>query len=433
MPKPKRELTGRSTAPLLIAAALCALAIGPRWSSAMSVRPRVSLELGNASQGQLRFYAQSVCYRGGTDKQRLELSYAMGFDQLQFLGDSTGYRGGFTLSVIAFDRQGNQMAGDSWERRISARDYPSTQRHDSIISGSVDLNLAPGQYRLVVSCNDANSQRSGTLDVSAIVPSFSGACTFSGIALLRAAHGDTLPWPLARYGDIAAPLIAECEVYCQRPGSYELAVALWSLDDRRTVWQRRQRQVLDQRTTLRLAVPADSIVSGSYELQLTITDDSGAMAGQARCNVIIDNATLLTESDYQYKIDQLRYLARNRELDSLKKATGGQRDSLWVKFWRDRDPTPGTDRNEARDEYYGRVQYANQHYTSGIKPGWRTDMGQIYIRYGPPDDIERHPFDPDVPAYEVWYYYASNRKFIFNDLQGFGEYRLTYPTNERMR
>ena len=149
--------------------------------------------------------------------------------------------------------------------------------------------------------------------------------------------------------------------------------------------------------------------------------------------MIIENAGLLTEKDYQYRIDQLRYLARHHELDSLRKAPPQTRDSLWAKFWRDRDPTPGTARNEAREQYYERIEYANQHFSIGIKPGWRTDMGQIYVRYGPPDEIERHPFDPEVTAYEIWYYYTEGRKFVFSDLQGFGEYRLTYPNNERMK
>ncbi|HTY07841.1 MAG TPA: hypothetical protein VMF29_01625, partial [Candidatus Edwardsbacteria bacterium] len=200
------------TAVVLLACAAGTLA---GRAGAMSYRPPVVPELGNASQGQLRFYAQPCCYRGPAGKQRVELSYTVGYDQLQLLGDSTGYRGGFTFAVIVYDRHGEQVAGDSWERTIAGRDLPAVQRRDSSVWGTVQLALAPGSYRLAVNCSDANSQRSGELAAELAVPPFDGACALSGIALRRSSGHDTLPWPAARYGDIAAPLLASCEAYCR--------------------------------------------------------------------------------------------------------------------------------------------------------------------------------------------------------------------------
>jgi len=59
-------------------------------------------------------------------------------------------------------------------------------------------------------------------------------------------------------------------------------------------------------------------------------------------------------------------------------------------FWQNRDPTPDTIENEYRDEYYRRVAYANERFSSGV-PGSKTDRGRIYILHGPPDEIESHP------------------------------------------
>ena len=100
------------------------------------------------------------------------------------------------------------------------------------------------------------------------------------------------------------------------------------------------------------------------------------------------------------------------------------------RFWAQRDPSPGTDRNELMDEYYNRVAYANENYT-GFRDGWKTDMGMIYIIFGSPSDIERHPFEQNYKPYEVWYYYHINRMFIFVDETGFGEYRLSVPYDWR--
>ena len=55
-------------------------------------------------------------------------------------------------------------------------------------------------------------------------------------------------------------------------------------------------------------------------------------------------------------------------------------------FWLRRDPTPGTAENEMKEEHYRRIAFANDNFHRGI-PGWKTDRGMIYIKYGPPDAI----------------------------------------------
>jgi hypothetical protein len=48
----------------------------------------------------------------------------------------------------------------------------------------------------------------------------------------------------------------------------------------------------------------------------------------------------------------------------------------------------------------------------------------VLIRFGSPQNVERHPFESDSKPYEIWYYYDQNREFIFVDETGFGDYRL---------
>ena len=91
-----------------------------------------------------------------------------------------------------------------------------------------------------------------------------------------------------------------------------------------------------------------------------------------------------------------------------------------------KDPSPKTDVNEVLIEYYRRIAYANDHFES-YYDGWRTDMGMIYVTLGPPNYVERHPFEYDSKPYEIWSYYDINREFIFVDQTGFGDYRLYQP------
>ncbi|MDP9169871.1 MAG: GWxTD domain-containing protein, partial [Acidobacteriota bacterium] len=71
-------------------------------------------------------------------------------------------------------------------------------------------------------------------------------------------------------------------------------------------------------------------------------------------------------------------------------STDEEREQFVEQFWIRRDPTPETVENEYKEEHYRRIAYANEYFASGI-PGRNTDRGRIYIRFGPPDEIDAHP------------------------------------------
>ncbi len=125
-------------------------------------------------------------------------------------------------------------------------------------------------------------------------------------------------------------------------------------------------------------------------------------------------------------VEQLKYIASMSVIKKMRKADQEEKKRLFLEFWEKKDPTPGTQENELMNEYYRRVNFSNQNF-SGYLEGWKSDMGMVYILFGPPSDIERHPFELQTKPYEVWYYYELNRTFIFVDESGFGEYRLITP------
>ncbi len=125
-----------------------------------------------------------------------------------------------------------------------------------------------------------------------------------------------------------------------------------------------------------------------------------------------------------------------------------ERENFISIFWNKRDPNPDTEENEYREEYYERIQYANEKFTSGI-PGWRTDRGRIHITFGKPDSIESHPSGGSYnrPSYEgggstttypfeIWFYrhldnVGDGLEIEFVDPSGTGEYRLARNANEK--
>jgi len=56
-------------------------------------------------------------------------------------------------------------------------------------------------------------------------------------------------------------------------------------------------------------------------------------------------------------------------------------------------------------------------YSSQIKKGYESDRGVVYLKYGPPSDINRSEHEPSTYPYEIWHYYKigneTNKKFIF--------------------
>src|SRR6266705_2248010 len=89
--------------------------------------------------------------------------------------------------------------------------------------------------------------------------------------------------------------------------------------------------------------------------------------------------------------EDVRWIITDEERSAFKQLSNDEeRDQFIEAFWQRRDPTPDTEENEYKEEHYQRIAYANEHFPAGI-PGWKTDRGQMYIKFGPPDEIESHP------------------------------------------
>src|SRR6185503_5405046 len=70
--------------------------------------------------------------------------------------------------------------------------------------------------------------------------------------------------------------------------------------------------------------------------------------------------------------EDVRWIITDEERNTFKALkTDDEREQFIEQFWLRRDPDPDTDVNEYREEYYQRIAYANEHFTSGI-PGWKT-------------------------------------------------------------
>jgi GWxTD domain-containing protein len=140
-------------------------------------------------------------------------------------------------------------------------------------------------------------------------------------------------------------------------------------------------------------------------------------------------------------IEDVEPIIRPEELKAWNKLqTDEEREQFIGQFWHLRDPDLDTEENEYREAYYERVEYANEHFSSGIA-GVKTDRGRIYLKFGKPDDVESHPSggtynrDPaegggstSTYPFERWWYRnlpgRSDTAVEFVDPTSTGEYRI---------
>jgi GWxTD domain-containing protein len=84
----------------------------------------------------------------------------------------------------------------------------------------------------------------------------------------------------------------------------------------------------------------------------------------------------------------VRYIITKVEIKAYKALeTESERATFIDWFWQRRDIEPSTPQNEFRDRFEQRVLEAQRKFIYSSTPGWKTDMGKIYILVGPPDEI----------------------------------------------
>ncbi len=144
----------------------------------------------------------------------------------------------------------------------------------------------------------------------------------------------------------------------------------------------------------------------------------------------------------QWVEEEVVYIISSRERDVyLELQTDRERQIFIEAFWKQRDPTPNTPRNEFKDEHYRRLDYANDFYGRGTPlPGWRTDRGRIYITLGPPLNVEQYDTVNGVYPTEIWFYKGDPSQglptafnVIFFKKDGSGDYILYSPTEHGPR
>ncbi len=377
---------------------------------------------------QFKVNAYPVVTEG--DNIRLLVYGLIPYQALQFLKDEGGFSAGYEASLVIRDKDGNQIDRKTFQSTVAVGDYVSTINRSAREVVMAEFIIKATEYTVVGELIDEDTRlkgivrekidMTGLLQPLAIYPPFIIGEYPGNWGFKK----NEIPVSTKDISD----KIKEFTLFLSgrvKPGNFTMIVL--AKDANEVVFWDEELKLSSENTTFtrRILIDQKPDENLSMAIDITITQekksDSKAMGLRIRKPGLSYFISNIDEA-----LDQMRYVVTDEEYKRVKKAKRKEREKLFYQFWKDRDPSPGTVVNELMDQYYYRVSYTNEHFAS-FSPGWKTDMGMIYILFGPPDDTQRSFSSGNRNTYETWYYYTISRNFSFYDENGFGEYKLTTP------
>lgn len=385
------------------------------------------------SHGDLPFSADvgTSCTPGGQVVARTYLE--LPWSSLRFAREPPGWGARFDVTVLAYDQAGNQVNGDLWTVHLRATAAP-TQADPRVYRRRFDLEVDPGRIRFEVRLDQAVSGRQGTWTRTLEVPRYGtvplalsefvfGRCDSMPADTLWTEGGFT-PSARRRYGESQPVMCVKGEIHDRVGVADSTYTVNWQVRTPTGRIMSSGSEPVPRRNGQGRFLLHPSIATlgmGPYVLRLETRLDE-AKARRER-GFEVDESRIDVMADQRMIREALGYIASNDELVGLEKLPPDSMAAFWTRFWERRDPTPDTRRNEKMMEFLRRIDYANANF-GGAEPGYGTDMGRVYIRFGAPDDIERMPFSANSPPQEIWSYYSRREQYVFVDQDGFGRYRL---------
>jgi GWxTD domain-containing protein len=402
-------------------------------------------------------------YRAEQDLTRVKGIVQIPYALVQRTGEGSAY----TVSVRVADATGLTLYQQSWQSKVAAGPAPE----DAYAVEIVDFTVAPGTYKLEVAVGDSASgkQVSQTVSLEALGKAAKVSDLLASPAIRVAAANDTVPKPGEfRAGNNLVTAAARVFLTPLRAHVYYLMEAYSPAEQKGKMGvsiNDSAGKAIVQTPPLEVTVaPGGSMLKGQLDLTglppgdytmtsrlelggETIERSAPITMAPITQTLVRDSAARqdarITDEGYfaamsVEELDQakepLAYVARSRELSSWDKSmSAGVKRKFLTEFWKKRDPTPDTPRNERREQFYQAIAYADKHYREPGRrapDGWRTDRGRIFAKNGTPDDVLQRPEEAYGAAFEVWKYTRGKaRYYIFADRTGFGGFQLIYSND----
>jgi len=370
---------------------------------------------------------------------RLHVFAAIPYEQLSFVKEGNTFVASYEFTISIFDSAQALVTEKLYSTEVKVPTFEQSVSSSAFSVERLYFYLPPGVYRIVVVYRDRESRVTRRVAKQLTVSDYSQrGIQLSDIMLvskltMRDDRRVFTPSISPNVGNITSPMHIFFEAYNDSgPESLQFVTTIFTDKNQQSLKTDTTLEVLHGRNQVFLTLDQSSLPIGDYKMyvQAYPAGKVGAvppLSTTSRSFIVRWSVLPKTIKDLDLAIEQMVYIAKDKDLEYIKKAqTPDEKQKRFLEFWKKKDPNPNTTRNEKMDEYYERVEYANKHFKHYTE-GWRTDMGMIYIIFGPPSNVDRHPFDSNAKPYEVWSYFDLNYTFVFVDETGFGDYRLTTP------
>ena len=408
----------------------------------------------------VRFYRADA--RQTQVKAFIEIPYTL----LQASAESPTAGLTYRVGVRVHDSTGLQLTSQEWNGHA-----PGLAKKQGVSALEIlDFAVAPGRYRLNVEITDSFSGRKFGSELG--LEGFSSVPQVSDLLLAPrirdAGPGDTLPGTgefrrgnllvTASAGLLLTPLRSKAYYLIETYADADTAALSLTVSDStgKKVFSTPPRTVRLAKGggILSGALDLSGLPQGQYAFTTTINvqgtrlqrsakfrmanlaETMAKAAAQRTVEQVSDSGyfAYMSQPELDQAVEPLTLIAKSGELSVYgKNLSLPARRKFLTEFWKRRDPTPGTARNEARDQFYQAIAYANKTYREegrAAAPGWKSDRGRIFARNGVPDDVLRRSQQGNAPPYEVWRYSSSKgRYYIFADRTGFGAYSLIHSND----
>lgn len=326
-----------------------------------------------------------------------------------------------TFAQIAVEIRVNQKGGSFSE---SSRDQFEVVSEDAgnymnqeVFSFDKDLDVQPGAYEIEVSVTDENSGKTVVRTTETLIPDPDHPVTnLTSIRLLGKINEDARDFnPITTYdvpsridslkfqfqvtnNDVEDPLTVnaslnkfDADTTAARRLSYNnystSSIQYRGIDVRNPQEIDSNVRVLEQAGSVLIEFKYPLIGHGNYRFEVETTNQDGESIYRAR-DFAIKGMNYPAVASSREMANPLIYLmdeGRHEEMmkiedpDSLKEAVD--------RFWLSNVGSQSRARSVI-NLYYERVEQANKQF-SNFKEGWKTDMGMIYILFGPPWYVDR--------------------------------------------
>jgi len=350
--------------------------------------------------------------------------------------------------------EGLEPAGRAfWADTVYAKNYERSQSDDQFLSGYIKVNLNPGSYNYILQIKrgeqtDSRISRTRKIHITPYSQKKAGNVLVSPTYIEKPessrfilnTSGNTVEYAKNFYALAYLPQYEETE-------SYTVEITKLSTTQEDTT---QQNNVFSKKLTgecIKTDIQPQLLYNeGKPYLNLNTTDNGYAYAIIEVPNSEFENSLyqfrvknsagdVVARDNFRSKwedmptsllnldtaIEMLRFIADKETIRKIDSGNPAERERKFRSFWKERDPTPKTEFNELMAEYYRRIDHTYKKFTTENTIGFNSDRGEIYIKYGPPNDINRK-FPKNGATTEIWTY--PDRKFVFKATTGFGDFKL---------